>query len=354
MNEAYFIILSGGGGERLWPLSRKKNPKQFLSFGDGKSLLQNSIERIKPLAQSKENIGVVTTKVQLDLVLNSVGNQIGFVFEEPAPRNTAAAILYSCFRLKKLDKDPIVAFLPADSFVQQDDKYRNYLDCAIKYASWNEKIITLGVMPIRPATSYGYIQADCKWEDKIDCGKFYSVFKFHEKPELSLAQRYMQQGNMLWNISVFVGKVSVFLREFQSHSPDVFSLMKKYFEQGVEYTQIPNISVDYAVMEKSKNIIVIPCDFEWSDVGNLDVFLSLQQRLSGKEMLRIVNIGGDKNLARVKGEGIAKGKVVAFVGVSDLCLIEEDDIILVAKRSEVDNVKKVLAEIRKQSLETFL
>ena len=354
MNEAYFIILSGGGGERLWPLSRKKKPKQFLSFLDGKSLLQNTIERIKPLAQSEERIGVTTTKNQKDLVLNTVGSKIGFVLQEPASRNTAAAILYSCFKLKEISEDPIVVFLPSDSFVQQDDRYRSYLESAIEYSLWKEKIVTIGVMPTRPATNYGYIQADCKWEDKIDCGKFYNVFKFHEKPEQTSAQRYMQQGNMFWNISVFIGRVSVFLKEFQEHSPEIFSFMQKFFKKEVEYTQIPNISFDYAVMEKSKNIIVIPCDFDWSDIGNLDVFLSLQQKLLGQGMFKIVNIDGDRNLARIKEEGTSKSKIVAFVGVSDLCLIEEEDIILVAKRSDVDKVKKVLAEIRKQSLETFL
>ena len=351
---SYIMILSGGGGERLWPLSRRSRPKQFLPFLDGRSLLEHTIDRVSSVVESKKNIGVVTLKTQTGLILDSLKNKIGIVIDEPASRNTGPAILYTCFKLSELQEDPVVAFLPSDSFVVESEKYSNYLKCAIDYASWNDKIVTLRVMSTRPATSYGYIQADCKWEDQVDCGKFYNVFKFHEKPDINLAQRYMQQGNMFWNISVFVAKVSVFLKEFQKHCPEVFDSMKGFLNGEKNYIDIENISIDYAVMEKSSEVIVIPCDFEWSDIGNLDVFLSLQKKILGEDSVKVINIDGDRNLVQIDKKSFTKEKVIAFVGVSDLCVIEEDDVILIAKRSEVDKVKQVLIKIREQALENFL
>ncbi len=352
MKNVYFLILCGGGGERLWPLSRKKRPKQFIPFLNDKSLLGQTIDRIASLAGNKENIGVVTTQEQSDFADKLVGNKIGFILKEPASRNTAPAILYSCFELTKKNKDAVVVVLPADSFVLQEDKYRDYLDKAIDYASNYEKIVALGVMPTRPSTGYGYIQA-LTGEGQIDCGKIYDVFNFYEKPTLQFAEKYMQQKDMFWNIGVFISKISVFLDEFKNCAPDIFSSVQNYLQGNTKYDDITNISIDYAVMEKTKNVVVLPCDFEWSDVGNLDIFLDFQNRYSKKDP-KIINIEGENNLAQIKIDSFGKGKMVAFIGVSDLCLVEEDDVILVVKRSEVEKVKELLKKMKKESLESFL
>ncbi|MFC1894701.1 mannose-1-phosphate guanylyltransferase [Candidatus Dependentiae bacterium] len=354
MKNAYMMILSGGRGERLWPLSRKRRPKQFLPFLDERTLLEHTIDRVFCIAEKRENIGVVTTVEQKELVSGLLSKKIGFIVDEPVSRNTAPAILYTCFKLSNDEQDPVVAFLPADSFVIQNDKYAYFLKSAIDYASWNNKIVTLGVMPTNPSTAYGYIQADCKWDDKIDCGKFYNVFKFHEKPSIDLAKKYMQHGNMFWNISVFVARVSVLLKEFKQHAPELFCSMKQFLNGEKEYSELNNISIDYAVMEKSQNIIIIPCDFEWSDVGNLNVFLSLQKKLSKKDSVKVINIDCDGNLAQIDNKIFSKEKVVAFIGVSDLCLIEQDDVVLISKRNQSDKVKEVLAKIKEQELGNFL
>ncbi|MCF7799653.1 hypothetical protein K9L05_00605 [Candidatus Babeliales bacterium] len=353
MQNTYFLILCGGGGQRLWPLSRKNKPKQFLSFLNNKSLLQCTVDRITPLTYSKENIGVITIKSQADYIKNNFENNLGLIFQEPDSRNTAPAILYSCFELQKINKDAIVVFLASDTFVSDDDVYRNYLSKAIEFSKNNDKIVTLGVMPTRPATGYGYIQADA---EKVTCGDFYNVYKFHEKPNLELAQKYMQQNNMFWNIGIFACKVSLFIQEFKNCSPEIFNSMQKYLQKKIEYKQIENISVDYAVMEKSQKVALLPCEFEWYDIGNLDVFLSLQKKFSNKNLTNIINIDSDNNLVQIMQENLTgkSKKLITFIGVNNLCLVEDNNVILIAHRDKVEKVKEVLAKIKEESLEDFL
>ncbi len=283
-----------------------------------------------------------------------MSEKVGLILEETASRNTAPAILYSCFELEKIDKDAVVVFLPADSFVVQEDKYREYLSKAIEYAKHNEKIVTLGVMPTRPATGYGYIQAVSCDKTNITCGNIYNVETFHEKPNKEKAKKYMQQGDMFWNIGVFVGRVSVFLKEYKNHAPNLFDSVQNYLHDKIKYDAIENISVDYAVMEKTKKVVILPCDFEWDDIGNLDSFLSLQNKYSKTQSVKIINIDARGNLVKLKNDSSLKNKVVTFIGVSDLCLVEDEDVILVAKKSEVEKVKKLLAEFRKEKLDKFL
>ena len=158
---------------------------------------------------------------------------------------------------------------------------------------------------------------------------------------------------MLWNIGVFAANVNIFIKEFSIYAPKIYSQMLQFFEQKISYQDIEKDSIDFAVLEKSKKVSVIPGDFAWYDVGNLDVFLSLQNKLA-KESIRIVNVGGKNNLARLLPKKNSKSKIIAFVGVSDLCLVEEKDVILVAKRSDVEKVKEVLKQIKKDSMENFL
>jgi mannose-1-phosphate guanylyltransferase len=348
MKNTNFVILSGGGGERLWPLSRKNKPKQFIPFLGEKSLLEQTIERISPLVKNENKIGVITNKKQVAQVLQATSRKLDFVLDEPAARNTGPAILYSCFELAKKDKDAVVIFLPADSYVHQCEKYIAYLQKAIEYASQNEKIVTLGVMPTKPATGYGYIQA-CS--QKINCGQVYDVFKFHEKPKKKLAEKYMHQGNMFWNIGVFVAKVSVFLNEFESCAAELFYSVQNYLNKKITYEEIEKISVDYAVMEQSRNVVILPCDFDWTDVGNLDVFLTLQNQYK-KENTKVINVDGQRNLIQLSRS--SKNKLVAFIGVSDLCVVEDDDVILVARRDEVEKVKQLLPKIKENKLQELL
>jgi len=329
----YFLILCGGSGTRLWPLSRKDRPKQLLPFINDKTLLEQTIDRITPLTKNKTQIGIVTIKEQVNLMPEKIKSKIGFIIEEPVPRNTGPAILYSCLEIEKKDPNATVVILPADPFIPDESTYRNYLAKAIDYATTNKKIVTLGLMPTKPATGYGYIQALTK--STIKAGTAYAVQKFHEKPDKEQAQAYLEQKNMFWNLGMFVGQVSAFIQEYSQHAPEITSCMLNYQQTGENYEQAPNISIDYAIMEKSNNIVVMPSDFEWSDVGNLDTFLTLQKKHSKKQKQEAISINSKNNIAQTSK------KIVAFIGVQDLCVIEDGDVLLISKRDEIEKVKDI-------------
>ena len=342
MKNIYFVILCGGSGTRLWPLSRKNRPKQLLPFLNNISLLEQTIDRIATLAQNKKNIGIITTQEQLSLIPKKILTKVGFTLQEPTGRNTGPAILYSCFEIQKNDPAAIVVFLPADHFIPDTKKYCSYLKKAIECAEQKNTIVTLGLMPTNPATGYGYIQASTQ---SVIAGKAYGVKQFKEKPDRATAEKYLEQGDMFWNLGMFVSKVSLLIQEFETHVPEMFSCVKKFVESGMippaagkGYEAAPAISIDYAVMEKSKNITIIPCDFEWNDVGNLNVFLSIQQKYE-KTDTQIINIDSKNNIVKTDK------KIVSFIGLENICVVEDGDVLIIAKRDEVEKVKQARREM---------
>lgn len=193
-------------------------------------------------------------------------------------------------------------------------------------------------MPTHPAIGYGYIQADSK--NQIKAGNTYAIKTFHEKPNIKRATKYLKQGNMFWNLGMFVGKTTTFLREYKACSPKMYETVSNFYKTKQNYEKATSLSIDYAVMEKSKNIFVVPCDFEWNDVGNLETFLSIQKKHSTKTDQQIINIDSKNNIAKTSK------KLVAFVGIDDLCVIEDDNVILVVKRNDVEKVKEIQTKLR--------
>jgi len=342
----YFVILCGGSGTRLWPLSTSRRPKQLIPFLNNKSLLEQTIDRISTIALNKDRIGIVTKKSQFDLIPKEITNKIGFTIQEPVGRNTGPAVLLGALEIEKKDPDAITIFLSSDAFIPEEKKYCDYLETAIEYAQENKKIITLGLMPTHPATGYGYIQAEhqlgaehllgADTQSRVKAGTLYKIKKFHEKPTKENATKYLFQGDMFWNLGMFVGKTKTFLQEYETHAPDLFEKVSKYFETNKNYDQAPSISIDYAVMEKSKNTAVVPCDFIWNDVGNLDVFISIQQQYDTSTIPRIINIESKNNIAKTNN------KTVSFIGVENLCVVEEDGVIIVSSRNKVEKVKDAI------------
>jgi mannose-1-phosphate guanylyltransferase/mannose-6-phosphate isomerase len=335
----YFIILCGGSGKRLWPISQKNRPKQLVPFIQNRSLLEDTIDRIELIAHDKNNIGIITTKEQSNLISHNIKNKIGFMYEEPIGRNTGPAILYSALEMGKKDPNSVIAILPADAFIPDKKRFCSYLPKAIDYAFRNDKIVTLGLIPTYPATGYGYIQA------KSCTQEISPVKKFHEKPNKKQALEYVDQGDMFWNLCMFIGKTHKFISEYKKHVPEMFDRVHEYFTTGKNYNRAPNISIDYAIMEKSEDIAVIPADFEWSDVGNLDTFLSIQQKHE-KERTKIINIDSKNNIAKTTSK-----KIVTFVGVNNLCVIEEDNTLVIAKRDEVEKIKLVHDRLQEKDLD---
>lgn len=338
MKNTYFVILAGGCGERLWPLSRRQHPKQLIPFLNNKSLLEQTLDRISSLVAKKEHIVVVTNKDYEQAVQKLIGSRVGMIIAEEAARNTAPAILLACEYIKKEDSDAKIVVLPADAYIPDHNAFCATIADGLDYLEFEEckDIVTFGLRPTYAATGYGYIQSN----SKESCGAGYRIARFHEKPDQIHAQIYATQGDMWWNIGIFAACLKTFDREFTEHAPDVVMGISRYLLGQIAYEQVPNISIDYAVMEKSANIVVFPALFDWSDVGNLNVFLSLRAQ-HAPDNIPVINFDGSGNLASTKQ------KLVVCVGVSDLCIVETDDVILITKKDMAENIKKVLPQVKK-------
>ena len=330
----YFVILAGGSGTRLWPLSRQEKPKQFLEVGTNKTLIEQAIERVNSLVP-KENIWISTTEKHVANINTYVGDMIGHIVVEPGLRNTAPAILLACMELHKINPKATVIFLPSDPFIPDTQMFIQYIKNAITFTKEHNNITLFGIKPTYPATGYGYIEFDNKNKKNAP----YRVLKFHEKPQLEVAKQYTTKNNMVWNICMFCGKTAVFLEEFSRHAPETFDGVKKYINGQGNYNDVKSDSIDYAIMEKSNNIFVIPADFPWCDVGNIEVFLTIQKQ---HMQLRnnVVSVDSTNNLVDVKNT------LVALVGIEDLCIVQANGILLITKRDKAEKVKQVVQQIK--------
>uniref|UniRef100_UPI0026368D19 mannose-1-phosphate guanylyltransferase n=1 Tax=Sulfurihydrogenibium sp. TaxID=2053621 RepID=UPI0026368D19 len=262
------VILAGGSGTRLFPLSRKNYPKQFLKIGSNKSLFQNTVLRLSPI--SKDPI-IITNKEYKFHVINQL-KEIGItnyhLIEEPVGRNTAPAIALALkFAIEQLDlpEDEVLGIFPSDHLIEPTDLFVDYVKKAEKVAK--DYLITFGIKPTKPETGYGYIESGEKINDYT-----YKVVKFHEKPSLEKAQSYIQKGNYYWNSGMFAFTISNILQELKKHSLDIYQLFQENSYQSLleNFQNMPDISIDYAIMEKTGKAAVIPLDLKWSDLGSWD------------------------------------------------------------------------------------
>jgi mannose-1-phosphate guanylyltransferase/mannose-6-phosphate isomerase len=332
MEHVYVAILAGGKGERLWPLSTVDRPKPLLPFINGETLLDQTIQRALPLVDSPKNICIVAGAGLEALIQKEVGDRIGFMITEPCGRNTAAAVLLAVEQIYRRDPDALVLFLSADHFIPDPVPFQAMMRHAIDYTKQHQKIAIFGLKPQFPATGYGYIQTGVPEEQG------FIVDAFHEKPDLEQAQKYVKQSNMFWNLGLFAAQASVWRAEFSANSPEIFAGMQRYLDGNGSYQDITSISVDYALMEKSKNIVMFGGNFAWYDVGNLHAFLSLK-KIYGGQYQDVINIQAQNNLAQTKK------KIVACIGVSNICIIETADVLVIAHNDEVERVKQALGKV---------
>ncbi|HEB41875.1 MAG TPA: hypothetical protein ENI08_02555 [Candidatus Dependentiae bacterium] len=339
----YCVILAGGSGERIWPISRQHKPKQFISLDGEKTFLEQTIDRIEKIVLL-DNIWVCAAEDHVAQIQDAVGNRIGNIVVEPVARNTGPAVLLSCLQLQSVDPDAVVIFLPADAYipVEETEKFTSSLSKAINFIQQYDHLAVFGLKPNYPATGYGYIEFN---QDDL-LHELASVTKFHEKPSDEQARTYVSTG-LLWNLGMFCGRNSVFIDEFKKWAPDIFQQVRYYLDGQEHYGIVRKISIDYAVIEKSDNVWVLPAYFTWYDIGNIAVFLELKAQ-HGLLTDKITSINAFNNLVDVPD------RLVALIGIDNLCVVQTDDVLLIAQKSEVGRIKELIGFLKKEKWYEYL
>jgi mannose-1-phosphate guanylyltransferase len=332
------IILSGGSGTRLWPISRTLLPKQFVKLFDEQSLFQLTVKRNKKLCDTQL---IVSNQEQYFLAvdqLEEIEQTKSQYLLEPIGRNTAPAIALACMALKQ---DELVLVTPSDHLIKNEEEYHKVVSKAQKLAS-EGSLVTFGIKPAFAETGFGYIEADGL-----------NVKAFHEKPDIEIANEYFQAGNYYWNSGMFCFKACVFLDELKIYSPAIYETSLKAYNnakndnvlriQRNDMLNIPEDSIDYAVMEKSKRVKVVPSDIGWSDVGSFD---ALYEELPKDDLGNTVNehhlsIGSKNNLV------YGNEREIATVDVDDLIIVDTGDALLVSKKGSSQKVKEIVKELKR-------
>lgn len=326
MGNTIHVILTGGVGSRLWPLSRKSQPKQYLELFEGKSLFEMSLNRNATLADKVMVVGNVDNCHLSKKVLKKTGESYIDIVES-TPRNTAAAIAFACFAANPND---VLVVTPSDQVIEDGAVYNTAVQTAIKKAQQGA-IVTFGITPTRPEIGFGYI------EYKDD-----EVLSFREKPNLEIAKEFLEKGSFLWNSGMFCFNVQVMLEEIKKFTPEVYIKTKLAWQQNkggkLDYDlsmEIPSISIDYAVMERSEKIKVVPSSFEWSDLGS---FESLYDYL--KENGHAVDENGNMT--------IGTNTFTSFVGLKNTIFVQSKNANLILQKENSQEVKEIYTKLEKE------
>lgn len=341
MSDVHAVILAGGSGSRLWPLSRQHLPKQFLVLDGEGSLLQTTIDRLSPTIEAK-NVLIVTQESHAKGEAYHALLPYKSLFE-PIGRNTAPAIALAAAYLMAEGKDPVMVVLPADHIIKNEERFRALLDIAIETAQ-SGKLVTFGIQPSRPDTGFGYIKAH-----QTNDARVYKVDRFTEKPDHATAERFLKEGNYYWNSGMFVWRASVILAEIQKYLPEVYKIAQTIaadsragttFQQAVEkhFAAMPSISIDYGVLEKSDSVSLIPCDIGWNDVGSWQAVHEISPKNESGNALQgnVIAVNCKNSLIR------SEKRLVAVIGVEDLCVIETADAVLISRSDQTQDVRKVV------------
>ena len=337
------IILAGGSGSRLWPLSRDMYPKQLLSLDGNTSLLQSTFKRLNSIIDAEDILSITNIKhfPDVKLQLNQIDTK-NVVIAEPLGKNTAPAIACSLEYFKQRDKaDDIVLIVPSDHLVLDTNAFIETVKEA-KLLADEGYIVTFGIKPSYPETGYGYI----KTSENLKCG--YKVEKFVEKPDYDTAKTYLADGNYYWNGGIFMAKISVLIEEFASLAPDIFANLKYLdFSENTKieysnYENMPSISIDYAIMEKSSKIALVKLKSDWNDLGSWQSLYNVKEKDADGNVLTGKVVTND-----VKNSFIYSQKeLVAVSGLEDIILVETEDAIMACKRDKSQDVKKLYDKLK--------
>ncbi len=357
----YGVIMAGGGGTRFWPLSRANTPKQFLNITGEDTMINDTIKRIKSIVPT-DKIIIVTNKIQKKMLSKVIQEDIpeANVLTEPVGRNTAACIGYAAMVIKKRCGDAVMGVFPSDHYIKDADEFQRVLSAAYSIAENTEKLVTIGINPTFPSTGYGYIKYDRERSIPAESKIAYEVVDFVEKPNLARAKEYLKNGNYLWNSGMFAWKASVILENFERFLPKLYRGLLE-LEQFIDtpkektvveevYPALQSISIDYGIMERSDEVVVIPGDFGWNDVGSWD---SLGEVFPLDENGNITR--GDFIAIDTRNSIIySNSRLVAAVGLENMIVVETNDALLVCPKEKAQDVKKVVEQLKEMGRNELL
>jgi len=347
INTVINVVLSGGSGTRLWPMSRKHHPKQLLKLNGDDSMLQQTIRRA-----CQGNGPIVICNEEQRFMIHRQLQEIncnGSMILEPVARNTAPAIAIAAMQALKQADDPVLVILPADHQIDDELALQKAHELAIQHAL-KGKLVTFGIQPKAAETGFGYIRVD---EAVDDNGA--AVMEFTEKPDLETAQEFLQQGDYFWNTGMFVFKASVYLAELAKQNPEMLACCEQAFKQGIEegrallldkaaFGQCPDDSIDYAVMEHAKNVWLVPLRSEWNDLGNWSALWDIADKDEHNNVER-----GDVLSEDCSGSLFySDDRLIAAIGLDDLVVVDTKDAVLIAPKHQVTEVKKLVSKLAQQ------
>jgi mannose-1-phosphate guanylyltransferase len=372
------LILAGGFGARLWPKSRQRRAKQFLCIHSQETLLEQTVSRIRPMFPWKR-IWVITKPAQKEDVLAHVPGLISSnILIEPCPKGTAAAISWATARIESLYPDSLIAVLPSDHLIEDEECFRCVLDAGLSFAGSNPCLVTFGIKPSRAEPAYGYIEIG-RLKTKVRGKDCYDVMAFYEKPDRETALNYLSSGTFFWNSGIFAFSSAVLFESLKKWMPaaweplehirslygsteeeaSMVSQPSAFFSSSKEeasivsryYSLMPDDSLDKGLLEKASNVVVFPCDLGWYDMGVWGTYYDLSARdKDGNAVDGLVVSVGCKNCLLMSEGGI----LVAALGTEDMVIVAEGDAVLVCPRNRLGEIKQAVEKIRKEGLVEYL
>jgi mannose-1-phosphate guanylyltransferase len=354
--------MAGGIGARFWPMSRTSHPKQFIDIlGTGKTLIQQTFDRFLNICP-KENIYIVTNELYKQMILDQLdGITADQVLCEPMRRNTAPAIAYAAYKIMDKNKEANLVVAPSDHIILKEDSFTDVITSALKAASTHDWLLTLGIKPSRPDTGYGYIQY-CDDQPYAADQRLRKVKTFTEKPNLELAKTFLESGDFLWNSGIFVWSGNSILKAFEEHLPEVDNLFKEgngQFNSPAEesfinriYPVCKNISIDYGVMEKAQNVYVLESDFGWSDLGTWGSLYDIRSKDEHNNAVIGQNVMTFSTQNCIIN--MPKNKLVVLQGLDDYIVAEDEDILLVCRKEDEQQLREIVNTVKLEKGEKFV
>lgn len=346
------VIIAGGKGERFWPFSTREKPKQLLHVYSDRSMLQDTIDRVSPLAPMKQTLIVTGESIKSQILQHIPSVKESNILAEPFGKNTCLAVAFAAAHLQKADPEAVMVVLSADHFIQPQERLLELLKCGADIAQREDVLITIGINPTRPETGYGYIEQG-ELYDTFEGISVFAVKQFKEKPSRPLAQQYYVGRSHLWNSGMFIWSAKTLLKALTNCRPQMYAQLMEYQAKIGTTDEMPartklfeeaeSVSVDVAILEAASNVLVIKGDLIWDDIGS---WLALE-RINAKDKDNNVTIGDTLLQDSYEITAVnAGGGLLATFGVSDLVIVKTDRVVLVAHKTKVADIKALLARLK--------